>query len=774
MHAPHTIPLAVALDDTPLSIAALPAVLAGPILRRLTRTQITVWAALSKATDVKLSVGRAGQPLQDSAPVTPTHIGSNLWVVAITKDGIDAGEFTAGTRYEYKISSPGWPAEPDWSTLRYSAVFPADQFPSFRGLPANLADLNLFHASCRKPHGNGRDALALASDLIADQKVPLPHFMMLSGDQIYADDVAAPLTKRIQRISADLVGINESGVFTALANAAAPEWKVNGRADASMGFGLTSGAAENHLWTLGEFFAMYLLAWSDTLWPATVPAWSAVTPVTDIAPPPAGQPPRIDEKEWSSLAANLGTFKDGVPKVRRLLANVPSLMICDDHEVTDDWNIDFSWAKTVYSNAAGSRLITNALTAYVLFQHLGNRPDRFAIGNSPEHSVLTAVAWTGNSPDTPALRTALGVPAALAPAPPLALRDLSVATGIRYDYTLGAADGYPLRLVVLDERTARSFATIDSPSARISQPALDLQLPALAANPTEHLLLVAPAPVLGVRLVEHYLQPAGGLVPGGSAAVDFESWAADDAALEMLLDRIADYKEVTILSGDVHYGGAMQLAYEKPPGAIKGRAAQLTASSTKNADSLTIILHVFGELAQKLGILRRRSFRGFTTLTPAQRTPLQSPPPAGSVLPYDDTVDVLLGRVFRAGVRSPAVFSEEVAQAYALPQPDWRYTVEHVDDETLPTAAGILADLNPGSNLAAWTGWDATKSYIMVRALRASDLHRIGMMLTGLPQFAHIWFTTAPNLTVHQKLFVPVGEGPETEHAMVETERVFA
>jgi phosphodiesterase/alkaline phosphatase D-like protein len=34
-----------------------------------------------------------------------------------------------------------------------------------------------------------------------------------------------------------------------------------------------------------------------------------------------------------------------------VLANVPTLMIFDDHEITDAWNLDHPWAAAVYGDA---------------------------------------------------------------------------------------------------------------------------------------------------------------------------------------------------------------------------------------------------------------------------------------------------------------------------------------------------------------------------------------------------------------------------------------
>ena len=56
----------MAVDATPLELSQLPAVLAGPILRRLTRTSVTVWMALSRSDGVTLTVGLASGSTQST------------------------------------------------------------------------------------------------------------------------------------------------------------------------------------------------------------------------------------------------------------------------------------------------------------------------------------------------------------------------------------------------------------------------------------------------------------------------------------------------------------------------------------------------------------------------------------------------------------------------------------------------------------------------------------------------------------------------------------
>lgn len=64
------------------------------------------------------------------------------------------------------------------------------------------------------------------------------------------------------------------------------------------------------------------------------------------------------------------------PDIRWLLSTVPSVMIFDDHEIYDDWNISAAWVREMRATDWWPELITSALAAYWLYQHLGNlRPD---------------------------------------------------------------------------------------------------------------------------------------------------------------------------------------------------------------------------------------------------------------------------------------------------------------------------------------------------------------------------------------------------------------
>ncbi|MDN5865133.1 MAG: alkaline phosphatase family protein [Gammaproteobacteria bacterium] len=64
------------------------------------------------------------------------------------------------------------------------------------------------------------------------------------------------------------------------------------------------------------------------------------------------------------------------PDIRWLLANLPSAMIFDDHDVNDDWNISAAWARDMQAEPWWRARIVGAFMSYWLYQHLGNLSPR--------------------------------------------------------------------------------------------------------------------------------------------------------------------------------------------------------------------------------------------------------------------------------------------------------------------------------------------------------------------------------------------------------------
>jgi hypothetical protein len=127
--------------------------------------------------------------------------------------------------------------------------------------------------------------------------------------------------------------------------------------------------AKSHLLSLSEYFASYLLVWSPILWPESLPEGKDI--YKDAKP----------AKQWDEESRHLKNCIRQLWKVRRALANVPTyMMICDDHDVSDDWYLNRAWCTNVLGKPLGRRVVQNSLLAYAVFQAWENTPEQFQEG----------------------------------------------------------------------------------------------------------------------------------------------------------------------------------------------------------------------------------------------------------------------------------------------------------------------------------------------------------------------------------------------------------
>jgi hypothetical protein len=79
--------------------------------------------------------------------------------------------------------------------------------------------------------------------------------------------------------------------------------------------------------------------------------------------------------------AELATFEEyslayreawSEPAVRWLLSTVPTAMVCDDHEIQAQWKTSHAWLQSMRSRPWYDDRIRDGLTAYWVYQHLGN------------------------------------------------------------------------------------------------------------------------------------------------------------------------------------------------------------------------------------------------------------------------------------------------------------------------------------------------------------------------------------------------------------------
>ena len=158
--------------------------------------------------------------------------------------------------------------------------------PSFALPPSQLTDLKVLHGSCRRPHANTPDAMTFIDDIIGDTRtdgLKRPHQLFLTGDQIYADDVATTLLDMLTPAGNELIGSVEHLPRAGRSNRPSPAVRLWPADRAHFPAGLRKNVVlkdarfstkdyESHLLSFGEFCAMYLFCWSNVLWPQTLAA----------------------------------------------------------------------------------------------------------------------------------------------------------------------------------------------------------------------------------------------------------------------------------------------------------------------------------------------------------------------------------------------------------------------------------------------------------------------------------------------------------------------
>jgi hypothetical protein len=493
----------------PAWLASLPALLCGPLVRKVLPDEVTVWIALKTPATVTLTVferkadGQKGAAMF-SGTLETVRLGEHLHVAAVRAkpdSPTSPNRLLRGSIYYYDVA---WGPE-NLAAQRADLVYgDKDPLPSFMVPPLKLNELRLLHGSCRNVTGSGFDAFPNLNHLLQTSWDDTaknwnnlrPHQLFLTGDQIYADEGNDILLNLVGQAGGALVAgfqgdafvweeelpvrddlrlidpankeslqgpggfKNPSQLYPGLRTVRKGELSLGFRDSIdelqpfsllSEGFKLTAKTG-NHVFGLGEFFASYLLVWSDKVWPAifrdprlaeefaelkkaldaeakkktadgddrdqSVKTAEAAfgknffKNLSDDALKVQAQrfhlsfskaPEKHDETRadtikrvaegYVKLVESLYKFTllaQGVARVRRGMANVATYMMFDDHEVSDDWHMTHDWVNEVYASPAGLRVLQNALCAYAVFQAWGNTPERFE-ADQPGKSFLDAL-----------------------------------------------------------------------------------------------------------------------------------------------------------------------------------------------------------------------------------------------------------------------------------------------------------------------------------------------------------------------------------------------
>jgi len=539
----------------------LPAVLAGPLLRRLEPRRLVLWLVGSRALPLTLKLHCAERSLeiplgQDQCQIVPVGRQAFIHLIDVRLD--EALPQDVVINYDLLVDDAGIA---EWAP---HLLYADTRCPSFV-LHSHIHQL--VHGSCRKPHHKADEGLLCLDRLLADAQTPAdrPALLMMSGDQVYADDVAGPMLRAIHGLIARL-GLFDEYLEGAVVDDSASLYghhaSYYNRADLLPAldsnetlrerfFGgvkkpiFTSSTADNHLVTFAEVMAMYLLVWSPT-------PWSLIT----------AQPPQLDADEAARYAreqVHVDKFRDGLPGVARVFAHLPTLMIFDDHDITDDWNLSAQWEETAYGHPFSKRIIGNALLAYLLCQGWGNNPDVFDKLVGHIQALTTRVP--NNHLDAQA-------------------QDDLVVALLKFQQWHYVLPTTPT-LVVLDTRTRRwrSEFALKQPSGLLDWEALSELQQALLDHPSA--IIVSPAPIFGVKLIETVQKIFSWC--GHPLLVDAENWMAHRGAAQVILNIFRHSRtpgNYVILSGDVHYSFAYEVL-------IRHRNAgpriwQITSSGIKN------------------------------------------------------------------------------------------------------------------------------------------------------------------------------------------------
>ncbi|HTH49491.1 MAG TPA: hypothetical protein VMB21_18390 [Candidatus Limnocylindria bacterium] len=652
---------------------------------------MTVWLALKQPTTVTLSVMASqtfGAPSVFSTtpiPSNPRHtvaIGLNLHIVAVTAHAAPGDKpLEAGKEYFYNVT---FLTDTNSITLLGAVgndatlyAYPGRTQPSFVMPPTDINKLRLIQGSCRKPNAGGPDALAtldrLIAGAIADPTITRPHQLILGGDQIYADEVADVLLLMLSDAAVALLGTPETMPLVdgaIVAETVRPTTRTGVIVDHAK---LTSDDTRSHLMSLGEYLAMYLFVWSDVLWPKDL---DNDIPVMDDLAKAGVNVGGLSKKvrgEIPEQRKGVVTMAKTLKSVRRALANIPTYMILDDHEVTDDYNMTREFCENVYGSPLGMRIIRNGLTAYALCQHWGNAPEQFetnaALPFNPPAGVAFLQSFATAAANPGAFDTAVKQAVGLhTPAEMLARsQKTGLPFAVYHDEGLRAKtpDGWvdssslifnysvetpAYQLIVTDSRTGRSFPRgLLQPPDLIEASQLAFQIggtPDLA-NRLLMVLFTTNFPACpGIRQAARDLPTLGrGQIYENDL---FDSWEIERvdygrilAALSRKFPRDANgvlTGSLVVLSGDVHASSVSRLHYKADaqtgdPAGGATRAdlviGQLISSALRNQSDKTLGEHQQGysfvpdKLAAKLAKQNTQlveDFIGWNPLTTAPGT----------------------------------------------------------------------------------------------------------------------------------------------------------
>ena len=528
----------------------LPILLMGPMVRRAEQAGVCIQFATSEPANCRIDfINNESYSEQQSIA-----LGEHLFLHFVVIKPINE-QFPLDTQLPYALFIDGKSIDlSPW-------CFENQPTPAFV-IPNKLTDI--LHGSCRNAHHPAKDSLVSASKWQNTQRSKNEQgaqLLLLSGDQVYADDVAGPMLLVIYQLIDQLGIYKEQPLELALPSDIneqlynrhhfLPKTPWQNRSKLGVGYWLkkdephfSSVKAYNHLIYFEEYIALYLLNFSAV-------AWACV----DLEKTQYTEQNNKNQTIFNAEKTALIDYAEGLSEVERLFANVSTLMIFDDHDVTDDWNLTAGWEQAISQNKSSKRIVSNGLASYWLFQGIGNDAltKTSALIQPFKDSLVDEDVWQFKAFD----------------------KSLHEFNYWHYELTTTP------KVVVLDTRTHRwrNESNFNEPSGLLDWARLtDLEESLLSH---EQVIIVSPAPVFGVKSIEAIQAMFN--ICGQPLMVDVENWMAHEGSAKKLLDtfrRTDTPNETLILSGDVHYSFCFSV--QKRFGDHPNRIWQLTASGIKN------------------------------------------------------------------------------------------------------------------------------------------------------------------------------------------------
>jgi hypothetical protein len=246
----------------------------------------------------------------------------------------------------------------------------------------------------------------------------------------------------------------------------------------------------------------------------------------------------------------------GEPVLRWLLSTVPTVMVWDDHDMADDWNISREWVEEIRDKPWWEERVVGGIMSYWIYQHLGN----LAPAELRELDLLGRVREADDA--GPLLRE-------------FAHRADRDGEGTRWSYH---RDWGGVRLVAMDSRGGRVLGGSRHGAHEHSRAMVDdhewAWIEEQATGDFDHLILATSLPFAlfpGLHFMEAWSEAVcdgawgkrlSGLGERARRAGDLEAWAAFQDSFHRVAGLIAEVvagrrgrppASIVIISGDVHH-----------------------------------------------------------------------------------------------------------------------------------------------------------------------------------------------------------------------------